>query len=227
MSREGPIEVGVLALQGDFAAHERALRDVADESELVLRRVRRGPQLDDLDALVLPGGESTTFLKLLSLQGLDEAIPAFARAGGVVFGTCAGAIVLATTVTHPAQASLGLLDASIERNAYGRQIDSFVERVQVEPEARAALGETLEAVFIRAPRFASTGPGVEILARAGADPVLVREGNVLAATFHPELSPGGAVHRLLIDTCRARRAGRSAVGASVAEPVAGRSARAD
>jgi len=182
--------VGVLALQGDFEAHARALRDCgADPVE-----VRAPAALEGCAALVLPGGESTTLLKLLASSGLDRAIPAFHARGGALLGTCAGAILLAKEVKGPAQPSLGLLDATVTRNHYGRQVDSF--------EAEAPLaggGPPLPLVFIRAPAFARLGPGVEVLAQHGGLPVLVREGRILAATFHPELTGDGRVHRLLLD----------------------------
>jgi 5'-phosphate synthase pdxT subunit len=189
------VKVGVLALQGDFEAHAKAL---GEEAGVVL--VRRPGQLDGLSALVLPGGESTTLLKLLALEGLDDAIVSFAQDGGVILGTCAGAILLARDVRSPAQPSLGLLDAVIERNSYGRQVDSFVGEAEATPEGAAALGpEPLPAVFIRAPRFLSVGPSVKVWARHGSDPVLVRQGNVLAATFHPELTADRRLHRWLVE----------------------------
>jgi 5'-phosphate synthase pdxT subunit len=186
----GPRRVGVLALQGDFAAHARALRAVGAEPVEV-----RGPaDLKGCAALVLPGGESTTLLLLLAASGLDRAVPAFHRAGGALLGTCAGAILLAKEVTHPKQSSLGLLDATVERNHYGRQVDSF--------EAEAPFpggGPPLPLVFIRAPAITRVGPGVEVLVEHGGLPVLVRQGRLLAGTFHPELTGDARVHRLLLD----------------------------
>ena len=181
--------VGVLALQGDFEAHARALRAAgADPAE-----VRLPAELSACAALVLPGGESTTLLRLLASSGLDAAIPEFHRRGGALLGTCAGAILLAKEVTCPAQRSLGLLDATVERNHYGRQVDSF--------EAEAPLGEgaPLPLVFIRAPAFTRVGPAVEVLVSHGNLPVLVREGRLLASTFHPELTADRRVHGLLVE----------------------------
>ncbi len=189
----GARRVGVLALQGDFAAHARALRAVGAEPV----EVRLPADLAGCAALVLPGGESTTLLLLLAASGLDRAIPAFHRAGGALLGTCAGAILLAKEVTHPAQPSLGLLDATLERNHYGRQVDSF--------EAEAPFpggGPPLPLVFIRAPAITRVGRGVEVLVEHGGLPVLVRQGRLLAGTFHPELTDDVRVHRLLLDAAR-------------------------
>jgi 5'-phosphate synthase pdxT subunit len=180
--------VGVLALQGDFAAHAAVLRSLGAS----VREARRVRDLDGLSGLVVPGGESTTLLNLMADEPWFEAIGRWHEAGGAILGTCAGAILLARDVL-PSQPSLGLLDAVIERNAYGRQVDSF--------EARAdapALGGPVDAVFIRAPRFRRLGPGVEVLARLGDQPVLVRQGRVLAATFHPELSGATGLHRMFL-----------------------------
>jgi 5'-phosphate synthase pdxT subunit len=195
------IAVGVLALQGDHAAHVTALRAAAEQEglDVDVREVRTPRDLEGLAGLVVPGGESTTLLKLLAPDDLGLAIGRFVREqGGRAFGTCAGAILLSREVTSPAQASLGLLDAAIERNAYGRQIDSFV--AQLRPEPGSGLGDaSLEAVFIRAPRFAALGADVEVLARGpGGEPVLVRQGPVLAATFHPELTRDLRVHALFL-----------------------------
>ena len=182
--------VGVLALQGDFEAHAAALRGAGAEPS----EVRAPADLEKCAALVLPGGESTTLLLLLASTGLDRAIPAFHRGGGAVLGTCAGAILLAREVVNPAQRSLGLLDVSVERNHYGRQVDSF--------EAEAPFpggGPPLPLVFIRAPAITRTGRGVEVLVEHGGLPVLVRKGRLLAATFHPELTGDRRVHRLLVE----------------------------
>ena len=174
--------IGVLALQGDFEAHAAALA----RAGAAARPVRTSDAVRASEALVIPGGESTTFRKLMEGTGIEEAIREVARRGDPVFGTCAGAILLADAVTNPPTKGLGLLDVEIERNAYGRQLDSTV--VTLTDLARNALGEApLEAVFISAPRITKVGGGVEVLARRGADPVLVRRDNVLAATFHPEL----------------------------------------
>jgi 5'-phosphate synthase pdxT subunit len=181
--------VGVLALQGDFAAHARMLRSL----DARVGEVRRVAQLDGLQALVVPGGESTSLLKLMQDEPWFEALRRFHAAGGALLGTCAGAILLAREVV-PNQPSLGLLDAVIERNSYGRQLASFEARVPVEP----ALDRPLEALFIRAPRFRSLGAGVTVLARLAGEPVAVRQGRLLAATFHPELTESSGLHRLLL-----------------------------
>lgn len=176
------MKIGVLALQGDFDAHRRRLQELGAETVLV----RKPAQLQEIDALVIPGGESTTFLKLLGEEGLQR-LKDFVRAKPTL-GTCAGAILLASEVENPRQPGLGALDITVRRNAYGRQIDSSIRSGEVG-------GEPLEMVFIRAPRIERVGPGVEVLGRQGEDPVLVRQGQVMAATFHPELSPDPRVHR--------------------------------
>lgn len=181
--------VGVLALQGDFEAHGKALLAVgADPVE-----VRVPADLAGCRGLVLPGGESTTLLRLLASSGLDRAIPGFHREGGALFGTCAGAILLAREVTKPAQPSLGLLDATVERNHYGRQLDSF------EASAPFPGGKPLPLVFIRAPAFVRLGRKVEVILSHGDLPVLVREGRVLASTFHPEMTGDRRVHRMFAE----------------------------
>ncbi|WP_446744153.1 pyridoxal 5'-phosphate synthase glutaminase subunit PdxT [Silvibacterium acidisoli] len=182
--------IGVLAIQGDFAAHADALRDAGAEPVLV----RKPEQLAGLDGLVLPGGESTTFLKLLERANFLDSLQQFVKTSPT-FGTCAGCILLAKEVLHPAQPSLGVLDATVERNAYGRQIDSVIEN------AETKLG-LMELVYIRAPRIVKTGPDVEILAERDGFPVLVSQGNILAATFHPELSSDRLVHRYFVDRVR-------------------------
>ena len=176
---------GVLALQGDFAAHLAALREL----DVPVREVRRVAELPGLAGLVIPGGESTTLLNLMRDEPWFEALQRFHDEGGVLLGTCAGAILLAREV-RPKQPSLALLDAVVERNAYGRQVDSFEARVDA-----PALGGPLDGVFIRAPRFLALWPDVEVLARHEGEPVLVRQGRVLAATFHPELTRSRALHR--------------------------------
>jgi 5'-phosphate synthase pdxT subunit len=181
--------IGVLALQGAYEAHARALRAAGAEPRLV----KRPSELENLDGLIIPGGESTTFLKHLERDGFFDVLKDFVRAKPT-FGTCAGAILLAKDVQHPAQASLAAMDMSVERNAYGRQIDSsIITRPTTLP------GGDLEMVFIRAPRISATGPEVEVLARRDGHPVLVRQGNLLAATFHPELSDDDRVHRLFVE----------------------------
>lgn len=181
--------VGVLALQGDFAAHR--LRLEALGAHVV--EVRKPGDLEHVRGLVIPGGESTTLLKLI---GYDPAwwpaLEAFRDRGGAFFGTCAGLILLAREVHHPEQRSLGFLDVGVDRNAWGRQVDSS------ERAGRWRDGRPLEVVLIRAPRIVRVGAGVEVLARLGEEPVLVAEGRVLAATFHPELTGEEAVHRLFL-----------------------------
>ena len=181
------MKVGVLAIQGDFDAHRRRLEELG--AEVVL--VRKSEQLDEIDALVIPGGESTTFLKVLGEKGFEK-LGNFVRTKPS-FGTCAGAIMLATQVENPAQKGLGAMDMTVRRNAYGRQIDSFIAPSSAVAAVEGS-GGPLEMVFIRAPKIAKVGPGVEVLARQGDDPVLVRQGNALAATFHPELSDDSRVH---------------------------------
>ena len=179
------LHVGVLALQGDFAAHERAVAALGHR----VRQVKTAAPLDSLDALLLPGGESTTMLKFLQGEELLEPVAAFCRSGRPVFGTCAGAILLANEVTSPEQASLDVMDMAVERNAYGRQVDSFIARIE---DAVPAL-RGVEAVFIRAPRIRRVGPGVEVLMRHEGEPILVRQGAVYAATFHPEMTDDSRV----------------------------------
>lgn len=188
--------IGVLALQGDFAAHATALREAGAEPILV----RRPEQLADIDGLVLPGGESTTFLKFLERDGFLGALQEFVRSKPS-FGTCAGCILLAKEVLRPAQPSLGALDATVERNAYGRQIDSAIEMTETKLE-----GGPIEAVYIRAPRILKTGPKVKVLAERDGFPVLVEQNNIMAATFHPELSADRRVHRRFVELVRARMA---------------------
>lgn len=175
--------IGVLALQGDFDAHRRRLEELGTEVVLV----RKPEQLDEIDGLVIPGGESSTFLKLLGEKGFQK-LSDFVHSKPT-FGTCAGAILLAKQVENPSQTGLNAIDMTIRRNAYGRQIDSTIV------EAMTLLGgDPLEMVFIRAPRIEDVGDGVEVLAKRDGDPVLVRKGNVMAATFHPELSDDTRVH---------------------------------
>jgi 5'-phosphate synthase pdxT subunit len=183
--------VGVLAIQGDFAKHAQALVRAGAEPVLV----RRAKELDGLDALVLPGGESTTIAKGMHRLALYEPLRAFAEAGRPVLGTCAGAILLAARVeNHPVE-SLGLVDVTAVRNAYGTQVDSFVATVD-DGAAPGLAG--LRCVFIRAPQLRDSGPGVEVLARVDGAPVLVRQGTRWAATFHPELTDDARVHRLFL-----------------------------
>ena len=179
------MKIGVLAIQGDYEAHKLVLERLGVEAVLV----RKPEQLDGIDAIIIPGGESSTFLNFLVERGFMEKLRNFVQAKPA-FGTCAGAILLAREVENPPQPSLGALDISIRRNAYGRQIDSSIV------ESKTALGEKpLEMVFIRAPKITGAGKGVEILATKDGDPVLVRQGRIMAATFHPELSNDSRVHR--------------------------------
>jgi 5'-phosphate synthase pdxT subunit len=192
MKNPQPIRIGVLAIQGGYDAHARALADVGSEAVLI----RKPEQLDGLDGLILPGGESTTFLKFLERDGFLESLRAFTEKKPV-FGTCAGCILLAKEVLHPAQASLAAIDLTVERNAYGRQNDSMIQ------EAPTILpGGPLEMVYIRAPRISKMGEAVQVLAEREGSPVLVRQGNILAATFHPELSDDRRVHRYFLDMVR-------------------------
>lgn len=182
--------IGILALQGDFEAHAGAIV----RAGAMAAEVRTIEQLNAVDALVIPGGESTTMLKLMSYYGLFEPLKQFAAAKPV-FGTCAGAILLARDVLSPAQASLDVLDMTIERNAYGRQLDSHVARLQ----GHALDGDAeLEAVFIRAPIIRRVGETGKVLASHNGDPVLVDFGRHLVATFHPELTADPRVHRLFL-----------------------------
>ncbi|HEX3572212.1 MAG TPA: pyridoxal 5'-phosphate synthase glutaminase subunit PdxT [Acidobacteriaceae bacterium] len=191
-SSSRPLVIGVLALQGAYEAHARALRQLGAEPRLV----RTPDELAGLDGLIMPGGESTTMLKFLERNGFFELLQDFVKTTPT-FGTCAGAILLATDVENPPQRSLGVLPMTVERNAYGRQIDSSIL------EAETSLpGGPLEMVFIRAPRIRSAGPGIETLATRGGFPTLVRSGHLMAATFHPELSADNRVHQLFLDTVR-------------------------
>lgn len=187
--------VGVLAIQGDVEKHLGAIERCGAEG----RRVRRPADLVGLSALILPGGESTTISKGLDRHGLVEPIREFARAGGALLGTCAGAILLARASRNHPVPTLGLVDVEAERNAYGTQVDSFVAAAGAgsRPEWRG-----MECVFIRAPRLAAPGPEVEILARVDREPVLVRQGRRLACTFHPELTDDLRVHAALLALAR-------------------------
>jgi 5'-phosphate synthase pdxT subunit len=192
----GPVPtIGVLALQGAFEVHARRLAELGADTVLV----RKPEELGFLDALVLPGGESTTFLKHLERAGFYEVLNEFVHTKPT-FGTCAGCILLAKDVENPAQPSFGALDITVQRNAYGRQNDSAILLSET-----ALPGGPLEMVFIRAPRISRLGPGIQILATREApgsqapDPTLIRQGHILAATFHPELSDDRRVHQLFLD----------------------------
>src|SRR6202795_2357725 len=184
------MKIGVLALQGDFDAHRRRLEELG--AEVVL--VKKPEQLDELDGLVIPGGESSTFLTLLGVAGFEK-LKQFVRVKPT-FGTCAGAILLANEVENPKQSGLGVLDVRIRRNAYGRQLESSIREGKLN-------GSPIEMVFIRAPKIERVGPGVEVIATEGGDPVAVVQGRVMAATFHPELSDDTRVHQAFLDLVRA------------------------
>jgi pyridoxal 5'-phosphate synthase pdxT subunit len=183
---DGSMKIGVLALQGDFDAHRKRLEELG--AEVVL--VKNPAQLDEVDGLVIPGGESSTFLKLLGEAGFAK-LKEFVRLKPT-FGTCAGAILLAKEVENPAQTGLGALDIGIRRNAYGRQLESSIRE-------GAFLGSPIEMVFIRAPKIERLGPKVEVLATEGKDPVVVRQGKTMAATFHPELTDDPRVHQAFLN----------------------------
>jgi 5'-phosphate synthase pdxT subunit len=184
------VKIGILAVQGDFAAHAAMLGGLGASTN----EVRTVNDLNGCDGLILPGGESTTQLQFLQEEGLFDAVKQFVADGGTIFGTCAGAILLATEVKNPAQDSLGLLDMTVLRNAYGRQLASDVffgtSKLTDLP---------MEMVFIRAPIIDRVGPAVEVLAEYGGKPVLVQKANVLAATFHPELTQDSSVHRHFLE----------------------------
>lgn len=186
-------KIGVLALQGDFEAHRRAIERAGGEAV----EVRTAADLEAVDGLVIPGGESTTMLKLLDIENLFEPLRKFGETKPI-FGTCAGAILLAREVVNPPQSSLGLIDLTIERNGYGRQIDSRIAQIDVE-------GHPSEAVFIRAPIIRRVGPTVKVLAKYLDDPVLIEQGKHMAATFHPELSASDAIHRRFIANVAAQK----------------------
>jgi 5'-phosphate synthase pdxT subunit len=205
--------IGVLALQGDYASHALAL----EEAGAGPRMVRTQEDLTQVDGLIIPGGESTTFLKLLEREGLFFPLLSFVQTQPT-FGTCAGCILLSNEVINPAQTSLGVLDATVERNAYGRQIDSAILTAET-----SLPGGPLEMVFIRAPRIAKVGGGIDVLAERDGAPVLIRERNILAATFHPELSEDRRVHEYFVrmvadnlaDTQREKAIGGSASAETV------------
>ncbi len=184
-----PPTIGVLALQGAFDVHAKRLAELGAAAVLV----RRPEQLAALDGLVIPGGESTTFLKNLERAGFYDVLNAFVQTKPV-FGTCAGCILLAKDVENPPQRSFGVLDVTVERNAYGRQNDSVILNAET-----SLPGGPLEMVFIRAPRISRIGPKLETLATRNGDPTLVRQGRLLAATFHPELTEDRRVHQLFLD----------------------------
>jgi pyridoxal 5'-phosphate synthase pdxT subunit len=190
-------KIGILAIQGDFAAHAAMLHPLGAET----KEVRTVADLQECDALILPGGESTTQLQFLQEEGLAEAIKKFAANHQPIFGTCAGAILLATHVKNPPQDSLGILDMTVLRNAYGRQLASEVSSGNSKLKSRP-----LEMVFIRAPIIESVGRGVEILAEYAGKPSLVQKGTILAATFHPELTDDPTVHQYFLDLVKSNSA---------------------
>jgi 5'-phosphate synthase pdxT subunit len=179
--------IGILAIQGDFAMHAKMLDRLAASWKLV----KHAADLEGVSGLIMPGGESTTMLKFFSSEGMGEAIKKFAAQGRPIYGTCAGAILLAKEVLNPPQERLGLIDIAIERNAYGRQVDSSVQS----GECPELTDHPVEMVFIRAPIIRRVGEGVRVLGRCGDLPVLVEQGNILAGTFHPELTEDETVHR--------------------------------
>jgi pyridoxal 5'-phosphate synthase pdxT subunit len=196
-----PTTIGVLALQGDFDAHRRRLEELG--ARVVL--VRKPDQLDEIDGLVIPGGESSTFLKLLGETGFEK-LKGFVRAKPT-FGTCAGAILLATEVENPKQAGLGAIDIAIRRNAYGRQLESSIrEGTFLQSNGRKQTELPIEMVFIRAPKIERVGPSVEVIATEGEDPVVVKQGSAVAATFHPELSEDKRIHQVFLNLVRKSKA---------------------
>lgn len=210
-SPDGPgsgLTVGVLALQGDFREHRLALARLGAAT----REVRRPDELDGLDGLVLPGGESTTMHKLTEAYGLSEPIRAFARAGHAVYGTCAGLITVARETVEGFPPTLGLMDIVARRNAFGRQVASFEADLPV----AGVGGPAVRAVFIRAPWIESAGPGVEVLAEHGGHAVAAREGAVLVTAFHPELTDDTRLHELFLAMVRGRVGRAARAGSSPA-----------
>ena len=189
------VKIGILAVQGDFEAHAAMLRQLGAQTT----EVRTPADLEGCDGLILPGGESTTQLKFLQEEGLADKIVKFAERGGAIFGTCAGAILLAKDVKHPPQDSLNLMDMTVIRNAYGRQIASDVVNGPTTLKK-----EPLEMVFIRGPVIERAGPGVKVLAEYAGKPALVQRENIMAATFHPELTDDPTVHQHFLSLARAR-----------------------
>lgn len=189
--------IGILALQGDFAKHAAMLHSIGVETE----EIRTSTQLNDCDGLIFPGGESTTLTKLMTRYGFYGPLQEFARRRPVM-GTCAGAILAAGEVDDPRVRPLGLIDISVQRNAYGRQVDSFITEV-----AAPCLGGSplFRAVFIRAPRIVRCGPGTETLITFHDEPIMVRKGNVLVLTFHPELTSDPRIHRYFLEMTPPRR----------------------
>jgi pyridoxal 5'-phosphate synthase pdxT subunit len=193
-SKRSPTTIGVLALQGDFDAHRRRLEELG--ARVVL--VRKPEQLDEIDGLIIPGGESSTFLKLLGEKGFEK-LKHFVRAKPT-FGTCAGAILLAREIENPKQAGLGAIDIAIRRNAYGRQLESSIREGKfLQFNGRKQTELPIEMVFIRAPKIERVGPSVQVIATEGKDPVAVKQGSAMAATFHPELSEDKRIHQAFLE----------------------------
>ena len=206
------MKIGILALQGDFEAHARVLEKLG--AEVVY--VRAPEDLQGLDGLVLPGGESTTHIKLLEETGLDKAIRKMAAGGAALLGTCAGAILLANDVRQPAQKSLGLMDITVVRNAYGRQLSSAVLNLETKLCERP-----LEMVFIRAPVIEKAAKDVEVLAEREGKPVLVQQGRMMAATFHPELTADTAIHKKFLELAESAHEAEASNGKSGASASSG------
>ena len=206
------MKVGILAVQGDFEAHAATLARMGIDYVFV----RTSRDMEGVDAVILPGGESTTQWKFLVEEGLDESLREHASKGGAMFGTCAGAILMARGVHNPAQESLGLADIDVIRNGYGRQLAS-----EVRHGGTAISAEPLEMVFIRAPIIERVGPSVQVLAKSGGQPVLIRDGNMLISTFHPELTSDNCVHEYFVRMAEEDRAATSENGnnlTKVSEP---------
>ena len=190
MTTTAKADIGIVAIQGDYEAHAKSLKRLGEHPVFV----RTPEDLEGLKGVILPGGESTTHLKVMKEEGLFDALRNFASDGGALFGTCAGAIMLAREVHGPKQDSLGLLDISVLRNGYGRQIASDVH------SGRTMLGDApIEMVFIRAPIIESVGAGVEVLGEYEGHPVFVKQGKILASTFHPELTDDSSIHKYFVD----------------------------
>jgi 5'-phosphate synthase pdxT subunit len=218
-----PKRIGVLALQGAFARHAELLAELGYEVCLV----REARAFAELDGLVLPGGESSVQLELCARLGLEAPTSELAHAGKPILATCAGSILLARHVDRPVQRSFGLLDVDVTRNAYGRQLDSFESLSDEPPRLGDSAGEAeslLPLVFIRAPRFTRVGPGVAVLARHQGEPVLVREGNITAATFHPELTTDARIHRAVFGNSGQTSSGAD-TGANIGGATSGSAAR--
>ncbi len=187
------MKIGILAVQGDFEAHAKVLERLGVDYRLV----KRPEELGELDGLILPGGESTTMLKFLEEEGLADAIKNFAKKGKALFGTCAGAILLAKKVTHPEQPALDLMDITVARNAYGRQISSAVQEGECDLKK-----EPVEMVFIRAPIIEQVGDGVEVHGQFQGKPVFVQQGRLMVTTFHPELTNDTTIHEYFLNLAR-------------------------